>query len=118
MRSINKIIGTVCLLLSVSLANSQDSKWESLFNGKDLKGWKQLNGKAIYKVEKGEIVGITVPDEPNTFLATEKVYGDFIFEVDFKVDIHMNSGVQFRSEIRDANDQNTDLLIELYCVIK
>ena len=33
-------------------------------------------------------------------MATEKEYGDFIFEFEFKVDSTMNSGVQFRSESR------------------
>ncbi|MBP2834345.1 DUF1080 domain-containing protein, partial [Aquimarina sp. U1-2] len=34
---------------------------------------------------------------PNTFLSTDKIYGDFIFEIDFKVDSTMNSGIQIRS---------------------
>ncbi len=72
-------------------------QWTNLFNGKNLTGWKQLNGKAKYTIENGEIVGTTVFGEPNSFLATEKDYGDFILEFDFKVDSTMNSGVQFRS---------------------
>ena len=39
--------------------------WTLLFNGKDLTGWKQLNGKAKYEVIHGEIVGTTVLGEPN-----------------------------------------------------
>lgn len=78
-------------------AISQDT-WKNLFNGKDLQGWKQLNGKAKYRVENGEIVGTTVYEEPNSFLATEKDYGDFVLEFEYKVDSTMNSGVQFRSE--------------------
>jgi len=75
------------------------SQWESLFNGKDLKGWKPLNGHAKYEVKDGMIVGTTVLGEPNSFLATEKEYGDFILEFEFKLsDADMNSGVQFRSE--------------------
>jgi hypothetical protein len=69
-----------------------------LFNGKDLSGWKQLNGKAKYAVQNGEIIGTTVMNEPNSFLVTDKEYGDFILEFEFKVDSTMNSGVQFRSE--------------------
>lgn len=88
-----------------SQAQKKGERWENLFNGKDLKGFKQLNGKAKYIVENGEIVGTTVLNEPNSFLATEKEYGDFIFEVDFKVNDQMNTGVQFRSEIKDARDQ-------------
>lgn len=86
------------LLASVSCFSQTSSSWTPLFNGKDLKGWKQLNGKAKYTVQNGEIVGTTVANEPNSFLATEKDYGDFILEFDFKVDSTMNSGVQFRSE--------------------
>ena len=32
-------------------------KWEVLFNGKDLKGWKKLNGTAGYLVKDGAIAG-------------------------------------------------------------
>jgi hypothetical protein len=42
-------------------------------------------------------VGTTVANTPNSFLTTAQDYGDFIFEVDLKVDNVMNSGIQFRS---------------------
>ena len=83
--------------ISFSAIAQSNVKWQSLFNGKDLKGWKQLNGKAKYQVKNGAIVGTTVHGEPNSFLATAKDYGDFILELDFKVDSTMNSGIQFRS---------------------
>lgn len=72
--------------------------WKPLFNGKDLKGWHQLNGKAPYKVENGAIVGYSKLGTPNSFLCTKEKYGDFILEFDFKVTDGLNSGVQFRSE--------------------
>jgi hypothetical protein len=87
------ILGT-----SLSSLHAQSGKWQNLFNGKDLKGWKQLNGQAKYEVVNGEIVGTTVSNTPNSFLTTEKNYGDFIFEVELFVDNAMNSGIQFRSE--------------------
>ncbi len=69
-----------------------------LFNGSDIHGWKQLNGNAKYEVQQGELVGTTVLGEPNSFLATEEIFGDFILELEFKIDPTMNSGIQFRSE--------------------
>ncbi|MGC4103414.1 3-keto-disaccharide hydrolase [Ferruginibacter sp.] len=72
-------------------------QWQPLFNGKDLTGWKQLGGAAKYKVQNGEIVGTSVANTPNSFLVTEKDYGDFIFETDIKLDDTVNSGIQFRS---------------------
>ena len=37
------------------------------------------------------------PKTPNSFLATNKTYGDFILELEYKIDAGLNSGVQFRS---------------------
>ena len=85
-------------LLMGCAASVMAQTWEPLFNGKNLNGWKRLNGKAEYKVEDNAIVGYTRANTPNTFLATKKNYGDFILELEFKVDETMNSGIQFRSE--------------------
>ena len=82
----------------VTSSFSQTDGWINLFNGKDLTGWKQLNGEAKYTVENGVIVGTTVLNTPNSFLCTEKNYSDFVFEVDLLVEPNMNSGIQFRSE--------------------
>lgn len=96
---------TKLLILAALIAGSvphglqaQSGKWQNLFNGKDLQGWKQLNGKASYTIANGEIIGTTVSNEPNSFLATEKNYGDFILELELLVDNSMNSGIQIRSE--------------------
>lgn len=92
-----RILTLMCLCMTVSISAQT---WEPLFNGKNLNGWERLNGKAEYKVEDGAIVGYTKAHTPNTFLATKKDYGDFILEMEFKVDDTMNSGIQFRSESR------------------
>src|ERR1700739_5181812 len=77
--------------------------WTSLFNGKNLDGWKQATGTAGYTVENGMIVGTTVVNSPNSFLVTQKEYGDFVLELDNKVDdTTSNSGVQTRSHFDQA----------------
>ena len=76
---------------------AQKTAWAPLFDGKTLKGWKQLNGQAKYEVKEGVIVGSAVANTPNSFLTTEKEYGDFIFECEVNVDEGLNSGIQFRS---------------------
>jgi len=75
------------------------AEWISLFDGKTLTGWVQRGGEAKYRVEDGQIIGTTVPKTPNSFLCTDKTYGDFILELEFKVDPKMNSGIQFRSNV-------------------
>jgi len=91
-----QVILLLLLLVSAISAKTKDG-WISLFNGKDLTGWHQLNGQAKYQVENGEIIGTTVSDTPNSFLATDNDYSDFILELDLLVDNDMNSGIQFRS---------------------
>ena len=75
-----------------------DDGWRDLFNGKDLKGWEQLNGQAKYYVENGTLVGETVMGSPNSFLCTKEHFGDFILEFDVLLEPAFNSGVQIRSE--------------------
>ncbi len=88
------LLGVFAAFLST---RSYGQQWVNLFDGKTLKGFRQLNGQAKYRVENGQIVGTTVADTPNSFLATDKEYGDFILELELKVDNSMNSGIQFRS---------------------
>ncbi len=94
----NQILFFILLIFSGNGFSQSLGDWEDLFDGKDLKGWKQINGKAKYEVQNGEIVGTTVANEPNSFLITEQNYGNFIVELEFKVPQGMNSGIQFRSE--------------------
>jgi hypothetical protein len=76
-----------------------------IFNGKDLKGWTKRGGNATYRVENGEIVGHSAPNTTNTFLCTDKEFGDFELELDFKIDPQdFNSGVQLRSHARPEGD--------------
>ena len=88
------------LLLALTTLSSSASAadWTPLFNGQNLDGWTQRGGKAEYRVENGEIIGVSVPKTPNSFLCTNKNYRDFILEFEFKVDANLNSGVQFRSQ--------------------
>lgn len=90
---------TLLLVAIIFSTQAQTSKegWQNLFNGKDLSGWRQLNGKALYQVKNGEIIGTTVSNQPNSFLATAKDYGDFFLELELWVDTSINSGIQFRS---------------------
>lgn len=76
--------------------------WVSLFDGKSLAGWTQRNGTAVYRIENGTIVGKTTEGSPNSFLCTDKDYGDFELEFEVKVDPQLNSGVQIRSQTKDT----------------
>lgn len=97
MLNLRIIVCALFLLPALQGVSQTAEKWQNLFNGRNLDGWKQLNGKAEYKAVNGEIVGTTKMGEPNSFLATEKQYDNFILEFEVKLGAALNSGVQFRS---------------------
>lgn len=66
-------------------------QWQSLFNGKDLTGWRKV-GAEKWVVEDGAIYGEGVTNEYG-YLATEKTYKDFHLSLRFKCEADGNSGV-------------------------
>lgn len=90
-----------CLLAFIFIASSFVStaqKRVSLFNGKDLTGWKN-NGTEKWYVESGELVCESGPDKQYGYLSTEKNYKNFVLTLQFKQEANGNSGVFFRSSI-------------------
>ena len=105
----SKIFSLLTLFIVISgitTAQKNTGGWTSLFDGKTFNGWKKLAGTADYKIENGMMTGTTVLSSPNTFLVTEKEYGDFVLELEVKIeDTTANSGIQFRSHFNtEAND--------------
>ncbi|GIW78587.1 MAG: hypothetical protein KatS3mg105_0394 [Gemmatales bacterium] len=93
--------GLLFAFLACISAAADEKGFVDLFDGKSLDGWVQHGGKAKYTVQDGMIVGTAVPKTPNSFLCTKKQFGDFILELEFKVDPGLNSGVQIRSQVFD-----------------
>ena len=101
-----KFLFSTILFFSCLTVFSQEKGWTSLFDGKSLNGWKKVAGNADYKIDNGAILGTTVINSPNTFLITEKQYGDFVLELEVKInDTTANSGIQFRSQYDPAGHE-------------
>lgn len=80
------------------LANAQ-SRFSSLFNGKDLTGWE--GSAELWKVEDGAIVGTTVgnPLENNTFLIyKESGVRNFHLKAKLRMIGESNSGIMYRAQ--------------------
>lgn len=109
MKTIPKLL--IAAAVSFAACQSPNSEagtggdWKDLFDGETLQGWKTLGGDAPYAVEDGTIVGTMTKGTPNSFLVTEEEYGDFILEVDVKLEgDRTNSGIQTRSHFNpEAN---------------
>ncbi len=96
MKTSTLVLATSLLGVSWNAANAQNG--QSLFNGRDLTGWK-IHGTELWYVENGELVCESGPDKQYGYLATDGVYRDFELSVDFKQEADGNSGVFFRSSL-------------------
>ncbi len=83
-----------------SSSDQSQSAWTPMFDGQTFKGWTQRNGTATYRFEGDAVVGKTADGSPNSFLCTDKLYGDFEMTFDVWVHAQLNSGVQIRSQTR------------------
>ena len=90
----------VVLFLATAQAFAQataEKSWVSLFDGKDLSGWKN-NGSEKWVVDDGAILGESTVGKYG-YLTTEKTYRDFNLRLRFKCETDGNSGVFTRSRI-------------------
>lgn len=97
-----KITGVFSIIVLLIFTSCNKSKkesepWVNLFDGKTLDGWHTKGGKATYEVKDNSIIGTSTLNTPNTFLCSNEMYGDFILELEYKVDPKLNSGIQIRS---------------------
>ena len=92
-----KLIFTFSMVLLFSGLSAQQNK-VSLFNGKDLSGWK-IYGTEKWYVQDGLLVCESGTDKKYGYLATEKFYKDFDITVEFLQESNGNSGLFFRSTI-------------------
>jgi hypothetical protein len=86
--------------------------------GEATAGWTPLGGTGAYTWEVDPTGTILLhghgPSARNTFLSSEKVYGDFLLELDFKIDADGgNSGVQIRSHWDKENKRYYGYQIEI-----
>ena len=69
-----------------------------LFDGEMPEGWFTV-GDARYRVEGTTLIGGAGPARRQRFLVSRREYGDFAFEVDVRIAVEGNSGIQLRSHV-------------------
>ena len=89
-----KLLFLSLAILISTLISAQEKT--SLFNGKNLDGWK-IHGTEKWYVEDGLLVCESGPDSKYGYLSTEKNYDDFELTLEFKQEANGNSGVFIRS---------------------
>lgn len=74
-------------------------KFEPIFNGKDLSGWKVPADNIWYLVNDGILQIRSSPDQKGSVLWTEKEYSNFVMELEFKfIAGTVDSGVHVKCE--------------------
>ncbi|MDA7863219.1 DUF1080 domain-containing protein [Akkermansiaceae bacterium] len=78
-----------------------------LIKGDTLDGWNIKGSKANFSVKDGEIMGSATNLKGNSFLCSDKIYGDFIYTFQFKFDhLKGNSGCMFRGLVNEKGRVN------------
>jgi hypothetical protein len=109
----------VVLALAASIAAGSVSKEEegfvSLFNGRDLSGWKEVQGKpGSFWIENGEIHGRRDREKGTAYwLSSEKQYGDFILRAEFVLRPLGNSGIFIRAPGYEGRTSKEGMEIQL-----
>jgi len=86
------------LSLSLPLLAQGEEKFEPLFNGKDLEGWKVPKDNIWWLVDDGILQVRSGEKQKGSILWTEKEYENFVVELEFKFgEGTIDSGVHLRN---------------------
>jgi hypothetical protein len=95
--SVRTALPLAALFCAAAILQAGDEGFASLFNGKDLTGWKwiisgadQDKGKDTFTVKDGAIV---VSGKPNGYFYTDKSYKNYVLKFDWKFIKDGNSGL-------------------------
>lgn len=99
-------------------AQEDKPPWETIFNGKNLDGWKMVGDKGVAYVKDSAIVIHRVAGtEEHAFVTTNRKYSDFILEIDFKMDDPgISTGVLIRCVDADSHPDTSKVRLYGYQV--
>ena len=87
------------VIVSSGHAGENDEEgWITLFNGKDLTGWKIGGPEECFEVEDGVIV----VNGPPSHLFTEQEFSDFDFKAEVMTKPGSNSGIYFHTKYQES----------------
>jgi hypothetical protein len=102
---ITRVCAVLTLVAALSGGIAAEDGFKSIFNGKDLSGWK--GNPDLWSVEDGAITGRTKAEPKlthNTFLVWQDgEVGDFELRLSYRI-VKGNSGIQYRSKVLSEGD--------------
>jgi hypothetical protein len=89
------------MVLVATIAFAQNSGWVSIFDGKTMTGWskKAVHGGngGLWEVQGGALVANQEADHKGGLIGTDKTYSDLEIELEFKVDMPVDTGLFLRT---------------------
>jgi hypothetical protein len=96
-KSIVSLALLVLVFAQFSSGHAEEKGFTSLFNGKDLTGWK-ISEKGKFKVDEGRIVA----NGPRSHLFTDKQFKNFVFKAEVMTTPGSNSGLYFHTKFQES----------------
>ena len=96
LRPLTLLLAALVVLTSARAAETAAPNFVSVFNGKDLAGWKPNGDATIWTVANGALVGRSNAKHMGGTISTEKSYKNFIIDLDVKYLPPADSGIEMR----------------------
>lgn len=97
MKSLFALILISLFLNSMAGDKTDKTPWKTIFNGKDLIGWKLVGSKGVAEIKDSAFYcHMTANTTEHTFVCTTEIYDDFILEMDVNTDPGYNTGILLR----------------------
>jgi hypothetical protein len=110
----------VCLLAIAAAVRAEEPVLESIFNGKDLTGWKAPADNKWWSAVDGVLVGQSDPTKKGNTIATEKLYKDVVVECEARWNGEIDSGIflrkgeQLQCQIGVSRSLKKDMTCSIY----
>lgn len=99
------LAAVACSCFVATAADESREGWTSLFNGKDLTGWKAPDPNPFWKAVDGVLVGENDAAKKGSMLYTTGSYKDFELEADARWKGEIDSGFMMRKKAADNKDK-------------
>lgn len=104
------------LLGAPATASAAEDTLPSIFNGKDLSGWKAASSNNLWQASGGILVGQSDLKKSGAMLYTEASYSNFVFETEVRWQGDCDSGVMFRKpELQLQFGVSRSLKVDMTC---
>ena len=95
------LLALTLLSAPCAMAQEADGKWQEMFDGKSLKGWKANENPDSWKAEDGALV-CKGPRSHLFYVGADRPFKNFHFKADVKTTKGSNAGIYFHTKFQES----------------